>query len=586
MKRDPQQLANESFDVLVVGAGIYGATIAARAAAQGIKVALIDKGDFGHSTSANSQKIIHGGLRYLQHLDLGRMRQSIGARRQLMTFAPHLVRPLQCIVPTYGYGLRSRPVMAAALTLNDIVSWDRNSGLDDDLALPNGRTVSAAECRRMIPGLSWNDITGGAVWFDATATNTERLTLMYVSSAVTDGACAANYVRATRYLESDNTIRGVVAEDALNGETFDIRAALVVNAMGPWTDRFLKQHTKHARDIPQKWCRAMNIVVNRRLFGESAVGLTAGRYVDRDALLNKGTRDFFFVPWRQTTIIGTFYDRFPGRYDQSLISAEDIHRMLNEINSAYPPAELRPKDVGFAHAGLLPEASTSGKSQDIQLLKHPAIVDAEQTSGLRGLLSVVGVKYTTAAQVAPRVVRASCDKLGRESVPAAAAESRRPVLNSPTTAGPSADGTTAAIELSITDERLNQCYGSALSDVLRFLDTADSRHALSPDQSVTVGEVVYGVRQEMAQKLSDIVFRRTGLGTDRYPGRPVLLRCAEVMAAELEWTSQRMLNEINEVERIYSPLFEAGCTPCPEPFQGSPGGTCHRHRVLTWGEFQ
>lgn len=520
MKRDPVRLANESFDLLVVGAGIYGATIASAAAGQGIRVALIDRGDFGHLTSANSQKIIHGGLRYLQHLDFGRMRESIEARRRYMTVAPHLVHPLQCIVPTRGRGLRSRPVMKAALLFNDLISRDRNDGMDDLHLLPRGRTVSAAECLRLMPGLDPGDVTGGAVWFDAMAANTERLTLFFVSSAAAEGACVANYVQATSYLESGNAVRGVAAEDVLTGETFDVRASLVVNAMGPGARSMPGASNEYTRGLPRSWCRAMNVVVNRRLFGDYAVGLTAGRYVDRDAVLRHGTRDFFFVPWNDSTIIGTFYDRVPARAAWNDVVADDIRRMLREINAAYPAAGLLPPDVGFVHAGLLPEAPGSHASEDVQLLKHAVVVDAEQAAGVKGLLSVVGVKYTTAAQVAQQVVRAARVKLG---LPAGLPASANPQTGSPA----------------------------------------------RPDPA---GEVVFAIRNEMAQKLSDVVFRRTGIGAGRYPGRAALLCSAAMMAPELGWTRQRTMQEVDETEQTYSPLFEAGCVARPEPLVDAAGG--------------
>ena len=300
------QLQDRPFDILVIGGGIYGATIAHAAAEQGLKVSLIDKGDFGHSTSSNSLKIIHGGLRYLQQLDVRRMRESIKSRRQLTACAPHLVEPLQCIVPTRGYGLRSRPVMSVALALNDLVSWDRNRGLDSEHRLPSGHTVSAEQCLRMIPGLDRDRVTGGAIWFDAIALSTERLNLSFVTSAATLGAAVANYVRADGYIFAKGSIVGAKVEDVLTGEKFDIRATLVINASGPWANDFSNSVSGLRKKTPVSWIRATNIVIKHRLFGDYAVGLSAGNYTDRAAIAKKGTRDLFFVPWRSGTIVGTF----------------------------------------------------------------------------------------------------------------------------------------------------------------------------------------------------------------------------------------------------------------------------------------
>ena len=153
MKRDPARLGREVFDVLVIGGGIHGAAAARAAAARGLLTALIEQDDFGQATSANSLKIVHGGLRYLQHADIAKLRDSVRARREMFRRFPHLVAPLPCVLPTRGLGLRSRPAMAAALLLNDVLSADRNLGVAPASRLPRGRTISQAELKRRAPHL-------------------------------------------------------------------------------------------------------------------------------------------------------------------------------------------------------------------------------------------------------------------------------------------------------------------------------------------------------------------------------------------------------------------------------------------------
>ena len=167
MKRDIHKLENSFFDVVIVGGGIHGATAAYHATLAGMKTALVDKSDFCHATSANSLKIIHGGLRYLQHLNIKRMRQSILSRRELMLFAPHLVRPLACIMPTYGFGLRGKEVMRLALLFNDIISWDRNKGLAQGSRLPKGFTITKDMCLKVIPDIETKGLRGASLWHDA-----------------------------------------------------------------------------------------------------------------------------------------------------------------------------------------------------------------------------------------------------------------------------------------------------------------------------------------------------------------------------------------------------------------------------------
>ena len=201
MKRDIAALADREFDLVVVGAGVYGAATAWDASLRGLSVALIDKGDFGSGTSFNSLKTIHGGLRYLQHADFTRMRESVRERRNLMRIAPHLVHPLPFLVPTYrGSLLKTRTVMRAALFINDLVSWDRNELADRQKHLPAGKALTRDACLEMAPGIERDGLTGGVLWYDAQMYNSDRLTLSFVLSAAKEGAVVANYVEATELI--------------------------------------------------------------------------------------------------------------------------------------------------------------------------------------------------------------------------------------------------------------------------------------------------------------------------------------------------------------------------------------------------
>jgi len=200
MKRDPERLTERTFDVLVVGAGIYGAWAALDAALRGLAVALVDRGDFGAATSANNLRVIHGGLRYVQHLDFGRMRESIREQRILMRVAPHLVHPLPCAVPTYGHGLRGRLALRAALLVNDLVGLGRRRGSAPDKALAPGRLVDRRRMREIAPDLPDRGLTGGAVWHDAQVRDPERLVLAIIETAAKHGAVAANHVEAKEFL--------------------------------------------------------------------------------------------------------------------------------------------------------------------------------------------------------------------------------------------------------------------------------------------------------------------------------------------------------------------------------------------------
>ena len=218
---------------MVVGAGVYGAATAWDASLRGLSVALIDKADFGSGTSFNNLKTIHGGIRYLQHADFKRMRESVRERRNLMRIAPHLVHPLPFLVPTYRGGfMKSRAVMRMALVVNDLVSWDRNRLDDRQKHLPAGRALGRDECLQLAPGLESENLTGGVLWHDAQMHNSDRLTLSFVLSAAEEGAVVANFVEATNLIRARGRVVGVQARDALeDADGLEIRGKLVVKRL-------------------------------------------------------------------------------------------------------------------------------------------------------------------------------------------------------------------------------------------------------------------------------------------------------------------------------------------------------------------
>ena len=218
MKRDIEKLSETEYDVVIIGAGIYGACAAWEAASRGLKAALIDKGDFGSATSANSLKIIHGSLRYLQDLDFKRMRESSNERRVLMKIAPHLVHPMPVVMPTYGHGAKGKEIMKLALLVNDIITFDKNKGNSPEKHIPRGKIISKNECIEILPDIDKKGLTGAALWYDAQMHNSERLTLAFVQSAANAGADVANYVEADRFVMDGNKVTGVKAIDNLTGK--------------------------------------------------------------------------------------------------------------------------------------------------------------------------------------------------------------------------------------------------------------------------------------------------------------------------------------------------------------------------------
>ena len=421
MKRDLSSMSKRHFDVVVIGGGIYGASVAWDAALRGLSVALVDKGDFGGATSANSQKIIHGGLRYLQHGDLRRMRESARERRILMRIAPNFVHPLPFLLPTYGYGMRSKMVMAAAMIINDLMSFDRNKGCDPDKRIPRGRIISREECLRLVPGLDDQGLTGGALWFDGQVLHPERLVLAFLLSAVTKGAEIANYAKVIGFLEEDNRIRGVRICDEFTKKVFEISSKIVVNTSGPWINQVLQLLN---RKPSENWhfCRAL-VLVTKQLSAKIAFGVFSKRpYRDKDDLLKKGSRILFITPWQDSSLVGTLHgdeDSSPERGD---VSEEEVNGFLNEVNEAYYGAGLKRDDVYQVYHGLLPIVGKNAITGDAQIAKRCVIEDHAKEDGLEGLISVVGVKFTTARDAAEKTVNLALEKIGHQPVGCKTAE--------------------------------------------------------------------------------------------------------------------------------------------------------------------
>jgi glycerol-3-phosphate dehydrogenase len=538
MKRDTRLLTEEEFDVLVIGSGIYGAFLTREAAMRGLRVAMIEQNDFGAGTSANSLKVVHGGLRYLQHLNWVRMRESIRARRQLLTIAPYLVHPYRFLVPTYGYGMQSKWLMRAALLLNDIISIDRNRGVSAGNKIPSGKIFSRKQYLRILPDTGSDKVTGAAQWYDGFIENTERFMLAIVHSAVQQGAVVANYVKADSYIMAGKRVTGVNAVDILNEQPIRIKARMIINAAGPDASSLDASLTEQASAAAQSWVKAFNIFIKRPLFDGLAVGLSsATEHLDKDAVINKGKRLYFFVPWKSGTLIGTDYTAAGPDDDSTDLTGHELDSIVDEINTLYPAANICRDDIGFCHVGLLP-ANNADLDVDAasRILKHTQVIDHEVVSDAPGLFTVTGIKYTVASQVVIDVIDKVLERMNIQAP--------RPDVE-PCLYGAELDLTTS---LQSGNSRLFNRYGSHFDDVIGISDgTPNLRDAVGTETETIGAEIIHAIREEMAVTLSDVVYRRTDLGCTGIPSDETLNSCAEIMAAELGWDQIRMEQEIISV---------------------------------------
>jgi glycerol-3-phosphate dehydrogenase len=469
VRRDLGTLTAREHDMVVIGGGIHGVAAAWDAAQRGLAVALLEAGDFGGGTSWNSLKTVHGGLRHLQRADVAGLRESSRERTALLRIAPALVRPLSFLVPTYARRPPSRLALRAALRVDDLLAWRRNRGLPESHVLPAGRVLSPRQVLDRLPLADAAGLTGGAEWTDAQVTDTERLLLAFLHAAVEAGAAVANYVEATRLELGADGVTGVSARDVLGGGALAVRGRTVLAAAGPGLDAVLSG--AGLRRPPLPLLHAANLVLDRDAVATHAVGAKSrGRFL-------------FLVPWRGRSIVGTAYA--PG--EPPLAAG-----FLDEARQAFPWAGLQPADVTLVHRGRVP-----GTSGGAGLWTRSRVRD-HRADGLAGLVSILGVKYTTARAMAERAVDAAARRAGRRLAPCRTAFTPLP-------------------------------------------------HAV-PLQGTLQEQARRAAREEAAVHLEDAVLRRLDLGTAGRPAPAAVVQVQAAMAAELGWDARRLSEERERLE--------------------------------------
>lgn len=550
MQRNSAELAGEEYDVLVIGAGAFGAAAARDAALRGLRTALIERTDFGGATSAECFKMVHGGIRYLQHADVSRLRASSHERSAFLRMAPHLVQPLPIAIPTYGHGRRGRAFLAAGATAYDLLTLDRNSGIRDrQRQIRRSRTLSRSRLLELFPHLRSPDLNGAVVFEDGQMHNPARLVLAFVSSAVDAGARACNYIEATKFLWRGSSVCGVRARDRVSGEEFDVRARLTLNAAGPWAD-YLQNDPQHFgawRRLP--YSRDACFIVDRAPTSEYGVAVQ-GLSRDKDAVLGRSTRHLFAVPWRDKTLVGVWHTLFPEFPDGAHVRPDEIETWIDELNSVYPALQLSPSEVSFANCGLVPFGETATETE-LSFGKESRLVDHRAAHGVAGLVSLVGIRFTTARADAaraldlllrqlpkppPSIDTARLPLTGGDIADFAAFESQA-LRNKP--AGVNADSLRALL----------RNHGTRYAQVLRSHDSGADSGAHIPGTATLLAEIRHAMEHEMAMKLEDVVMRRTELAAGSHPGRRALEATAMEMGRHLQWSDNRMREELSATER-------------------------------------
>ncbi len=525
MIRDLDLLAGASFDLIVVGGGITGAFAAWDAALRGLSVALIERADFGGATSAASSKILHGGIRYLQKGEVGKVRESLVERGRFLTMAPHLVTRVPFLIPTYGHGMRGKEVLALAMTAYETIGLGLNERIPDpEKRVPRFSLLTRREVLDLEPGVEARGLTGGVRFDECHMHNSERMTLAVVRAAAAAGAVVANYVEATGLLRDGMRVTGVRARGMLAPavpEDFAVRARIVANTTGPWAPLVARGlgHPAGERYALAKGCH----IVTRPITRSGALAI-ATRH-KREGLVTRGGRHLFVIPWRGRSLIGTTNVPFTGDPDQVAVTAKDVTDFIAEINAAYPAAGLAHEDVEHAFAGLYPLIDTEVRADVYQGASKVEIHDHEK-DGITGLVTVIGAKYTTARHLAELAINLVHRKLGAVPPPSRTAETPVPGGRIER----SSDFLAAALAADAEGARLGEevvrelvhAYGDEMGTVVVRVETnPDEGRRVAATRPTIRAMVRHAVQAEMALRLSDVVFRRTGLGTIGHPGEDV-----------------------------------------------------------------
>ncbi|MEP6619521.1 MAG: glycerol-3-phosphate dehydrogenase/oxidase [bacterium] len=529
-----ERLATDHFDLLVIGGGITGAGVAREAAMRGLRVALVEQQDFASGTSSRSSRLVHGGVRYLEHGQLGLVFESSRERRTLLRIAPHLVRPLSFTWPVYRGARVARWKLAAALTLYDALALFRN--------VARHARLSATQVRAREPALRSDALLGGAQYWDA-STDDARLTLATAQSALAEGGVIVNHAKVTGFVREGERLVGVVVTDTLTGRTLQVRAAIVVNASGPWSDRVERLARTGAAD-GIRGSKGVHVSVSHERIGNTAA-LTL--------IAPQDGRVMFVLPAGEFTIIGTT-DTFDDVAPEDVrASVADVTYLLSAANHFFPAAQLTIGDVVSAWAGLRPlAASSAGRSDPGSASREHSIVESEP-----GLLRVTGGKLTTYRSMAAQVV-----DVAQRAITGRSTQSRSAIV--PLAGGDIADiaGETVAATRATGDEivaeRLVRAHGSAWRDVWA-LAAADSvlRGRVIADRPYLLAELAYAVHEESACTLGDLLIRRTPIAFETRDHGYAAARYVVAHAATwLHWSAEQAIAALAEFDEESQRIFK------------------------------
>jgi glycerol-3-phosphate dehydrogenase len=541
-----ERLAQEQFDVLVIGGGITGTGVALDAAARGYHVALVEKADFASGTSSKSTKLAHGGIRYLPQFDFAMIREGVIERGLMVRHAPFLVRPQPFLIPVYEHmpwpsSLPVRPKTGFGLDLVlDMGLWmyDLMAGR---LNIGRHKRVSAQETLRRAPKLRRRGLKKALLYYDA-QTNDAQLTVTVLRTAAQFGAVATNYTEVIGFTRANGKLNGAVVCDVLTNQELTISARHIINATGVFAERVVAL-TGDESKVTIEPSKGIHLVVARERLE-----------ITDNAVVLPETDDgriLYVIPWSARAVIGTT-DTGSGNLDDPQASPEDIAYLLKHVND-YLEVNLTHDDILSVYAGYRPLVKSRG-ARAAELSRTHVVLQE-----VNGMVTIVGGKLTTYRRMAQDTVDVIAKRDGlpishpTQKLLLAGAigwrDAKREI---------EARGQQLGLAADII-EHLEFNFGSHARSILDLIEKDERlRERLVPDLPYVYAEVVYACRAEMAMTLEDVLARRTRIileDADR--GAGVALEVAALMARELSWSSDYTRTQVEKYRTLVGHQLEA-----------------------------
>jgi glycerol-3-phosphate dehydrogenase len=486
------------------------------------------------------------------------VRESALERVYFQRLAPHLTHYVPFLVPTYSNWRKGKAIMIAGMTAYQTLCVGQNKLIkDQQKKVPGWEILNREEVLKRIPGIHDKDLTGGVLFYESHMHNSERMVLAFLEHAYRLGAVMANYVEATGFIREDNRICGVMCNDLETDAKFEIRAKVVVNASGPWipglnTSLDTSPDKSPLTSIVTGYSKGAHIVTES-VTKNCAIALPTNK--QSEAVVSRGGRHVFIIPWRGYSLIGTTYTSYQGDLENVAATEADIEELIEDINQAFNKVKVRREQVKYAYAGIYPLVTDSINPELYQGTGDYRIVNHENEDGLAGLISAFGAKYTTARLLAEKTlneIKKSSLKM-KPGLPLREIALVSGDIDSIESFSSSKKAQYSDVFSQQVIENLVTNFGTDIDDVIKLArDKPELQKSVSDGRDTIRAQIIYAVKNEMALHLDDVIFRRTGLGTLGQPDKESLRLCAELMAKELDWDETRVNAEIATVEKRFN----------------------------------